>query len=67
MLIVGFLSFVLTPVTIGVGAWAIFKNKIDRRIKVLITYFVVVRIATVLTLLGMAIVGGAGSGGWLPH
>jgi hypothetical protein len=67
MLIVGFLSFVLTPVTIGVGAWAISKNKIDRRIKVLITYFVVVRIATVLTLLGMAIVGGAGSGGWLPH
>ncbi len=67
MLLAGLLSFALTPVTVGIGAWSIFKSKIDRRIRVVIACFVLAQVATALSLLAMAFVGGIGSGGRLPH
>ena len=67
MLLPGLLSFVLTPISVGLGTWSIFKSKIDRRIKVIIACFVLAQAATALSLLAMAIVGGSGSGGRLPH
>ena len=67
MLLAGLLSFALTPVTVGIGAWSIFKSKIDRRIRVVIACFLLAQVATALSLLAMAFVGGIGSGGRLPH
>ena len=46
----------------GVGAWSIFKSKIERRVKVAIAWILGAQIATVQMVFGMAIVGGAGSG-----
>ena len=66
-LLAGLLSFGLTPVTVGIGAWSIFKSKIDSRIRVMIACFVLAQVATALSLLVMAFVGGIESGGRLPH
>jgi hypothetical protein len=63
MLLAGLLSFALTPVTIAVGAWSIFKSKIDKRIKVIMAWFLLAQLATALILLVMLFM----AGGRLPH
>ena len=67
MLMVGLLSFLLTPVSVGVGAWFICRSRIERRVKIAIAWIVCAQVATVLIILEMAIFGGMGSGGRLPH
>lgn len=63
MLLAGLLSFAVTPVTIAVGAWSIFKSKIDKRIKVIMAWFLLAQLATALILLVMLFM----AGGRLPH
>jgi hypothetical protein len=61
--LIGAASLLLTPVTLIVGIWSIFKMKLDRRIKKAIAAFLTAQLVAALTLLGALYV----SGGRLPH
>ena len=62
-MLIGAASLLLTPVTLIVGIWSIFRMKLDSRIKKAIAAFLTAQLVAAFTLLGALYL----SGGRLPH